>query len=62
MDGKQHSKTFGAKDPVRANLEEWADAVINNKLYRFTNEQRVENVAVLEAIAQSVKSKKWVDV
>lgn len=62
MDGKQHSQTFDPKDPVRANLEEWAQAIINDKPYRFTNEQRIENVAVLEAIAKSVKSRSWVDV
>ena len=60
MDGIQHSQTFDAKDPVKANLEEWADAVNENKPYRFTNEQCIENVAVLEAIAKSVKSKEWV--
>lgn len=61
-DGVQHSQTFDPKDPVRANLEEWADAVEGRGTYRFTDEQRVGNVAVLEAIARSVETGDWVDV
>ncbi len=55
-DGAQHSETFPEKDPVRANLEAWADAVLTGADYRFTDEQRVGNVALLEAISRSVKS------
>jgi len=61
-DGVQHTRTFEAKDPVRANLEEWADAVAGRGGYRFTDSQRIGNVAVLEAIAKSVESGDWVDV
>ena len=61
-DGVQHSQTFAAKDPVRANLEEWADAVANDADYRFKDEQRIGNVAVLEAIAKSVDNETWVTV
>jgi predicted dehydrogenase len=58
-DGVQHTRTFDAKDPVRANLEEWADAVANGAEYRFNDEQRIGNVAVLEAIAKSAESRTW---
>ena len=61
-DGVQHSRTFDPKDPVRANLEEWAGAVAGNGSYRFTDEERVGNVALLEAIAKSVTDGGWVDV
>ncbi len=61
-DGVQHSETFDPKDPVRANLEEWADAVAGNGSYRFTDEERVGNVALLEAIAKSVRDDGWVNV
>jgi len=61
-DGVQHSQTFAAKDPVRANLEEWADAVLNGSEYRFKDDQRIGNVAVLEAIAKSADSGDWVSV
>jgi predicted dehydrogenase len=57
--GVQHSQTFPAKDPVRANLEEWAGAVLNGSDYRFKDEQRIGNVALLEAIAKSVESGVW---
>ncbi len=58
-DGVQHSETFPPKDPVRANLEEWADAVRNGGNYRFSDDQRIGNVALLEAIAKSVESGSW---
>jgi len=58
-DGVQHSQTFDAKDPVRANLEAWADAVTNSTQYRFNDAERIGNVAVLEAIAKSVASGNW---
>ena len=58
-DGIQHTRTFDAKDPVRANLEEWADAVANGAEYRFKDDQRIGNVAVLEAIAKSAESRTW---
>lgn len=61
-DGVQHSHTFEPKDPVRANLEDWADAVAGRGSYRFTDEERVGNVALLEAIAKSVRDGGWVDV
>ena len=61
-DGVQHSQTFEPKDPVRANIEEWVDAVEGHGAYRFTDEQRIGNVAVLEAIAKSVSTGDWVDV
>lgn len=61
-DGVQHTRTFDAKDPVRANLEEWADAVTNGAEYRFNDDQRVGNVAVLEAITKSVENGTWVTV
>ena len=61
-DGVQHTRTFDAKDPVRANLEEWADAVANGAEYRFSDDQRIGNVAVLEAITKSVENGTWVTV
>ena len=58
-EGKQESHTLGPKNAVLANLEEWADAVEGHGDYRFTNEQLVDNVAVLEAIAKSIQSGQW---
>ena len=62
LDGEQKSQTLGARDPVKANLEEWADAVAGRGTYRFTNDHLVENVAILEAIGKSAKTGLWVDI
>lgn len=58
-DGVQHSRVFEAKDPVRANLEEWAAAVAGEGSYRFTDAEKLGNVAILEAVARSVESGGW---
>ncbi len=61
-DGVPQARVFDGKDPVRANLEEWAAAVAGEGDYRFTDAQKIGNVAVLEAIARSVESGGWVTV
>lgn len=61
-DGAQEAHTLGPKNAVLANLEEWADAVEGHGDYRFTNEQLIDNVAVLEAIAKSIKIGQWATV
>jgi len=58
-DGTQSSRTLGPKNAVLANIEEWADAVEGRGDYRFTPDQLVGNVAVLEAIAKSIQSGQW---
>ena len=62
LSGEQRTETLAPRDPVKANLEEWAASVAGQATYRFTNEQLVENVAILEAIGQSVKNNEWVSV
>jgi predicted dehydrogenase len=52
-DGKRHSRVFQPVDTVMANLHAWADAVAGKSPYRFTDEQRIANVAVLEALVRS---------
>lgn len=59
-DGKQVTRTLPPRDPVRANLEEWADAVEGRGRYRFTHAQIVNNAAVLEAVGASAESGAWV--
>ena len=58
-DGVQDAHTLGPKNAVKANLEEWADAVEGRGSYRFSNQHLIDNVAVLEAISKSTKSGKW---
>lgn len=58
--GRQRTRTLGPRDPVRANLEEWADAVNGRRPYRFTHEQLIGNCAVLEAVGISAERGEWV--
>ena len=61
-DGKQSAITYPPKNAVKANLHEWADAVEGRGTYRFTDEELIGNVAVLDAIARSVETGEWVSV
>ena len=45
-------------DPVRANMEGFADAIAGRAAYRFTNQQMIHDVAVLDAMGLSIKSGK----
>ena len=60
--GKVETRTFEPHSPVLANLEEWAGAVEGRGTYRFTDAELIANIAVLEAIARSVKDGGWVEV
>lgn len=53
LDWETHSRTFAASNTVRANLDQWAAAILHGDDYRFTDEQLVHNVEVLEAIVRS---------
>lgn len=59
MQGEKHSRrTYKARDTVKLNLEEWADAVAGKKKYRFTDVERIGNAALLDAIVKSTRSGK----
>jgi predicted dehydrogenase len=53
---------FEPASPVRAGYEHWADAVAGRVHYRFTNEERLGNVAILEAVVRSAESGQPVEV
>jgi len=57
-DGKRQKRIYKPRDTVKMNFEAWADAVAGKKQYRFNDEQRIANVAVLEALSTSVKTGK----
>lgn len=57
-DAEQTRRDFAPASPVRAGYEHWADAVAGRAPYRFTNEQRLGNVAILEAVVRSAGSDK----
>ena len=43
-------------DTVKLNFEAWADAIAGIADYPFTNKQNLENIAIFEAICQSVET------
>ena len=50
------------KDTVTMNLHEWANAVEGNGEYRFTPEQILHNVQILDAIVTSAEKRESVDI
>ncbi len=55
-DAGRETRTYESRDTVRANLDAWADAIAGRGAYRFSDEQRIHNVAILEAISRSMNS------
>jgi len=51
---------FPATDTIKRNLEDWSRAIRGKIEYRFTDDQKIENVAILEAMDKSIKNKDWV--
>jgi len=57
-DAEQSMRSFEPVNLVKANFEEWARAATGDGEYRFTNQERLGNVAILEAIARSAETGK----
>ncbi len=55
-EGEIETQTFQYVDTVKLNFEAWADAISGVAEYPFTRAQKLENIAVFEAICQSAKS------
>jgi predicted dehydrogenase len=55
-DGRRESRDYQWSDTVRANLESFARAAEGRGDYIFTDGQKIGNIAVLEAVTQSVAS------
>ena len=49
------TKTFEWVDAVRENFDAFADYINGTSEYTFTDQQKLGNISVLEAICQSVK-------
>lgn len=58
MDGEIHTRTFQHTDTTRMNLHAWADAVEGKAPLRFTRQELLHNVQILEAIVTSAASGK----
>jgi len=55
-DGSTEVRTVEAVDPVRANMEGFADAIAGRAPYKFTTDQMIHDVAALVAIERSLAS------
>ena len=56
MDNEIHTRTYAHSNTVRANIEQWAAAALGQAEYRFTDDQLLHNVEILEAIVRSSES------
>lgn len=52
-DREIRTQTFAASNTVRANVEAWASAAVGESEYRFSTEQLLHNIEILEAIVES---------
>jgi predicted dehydrogenase len=52
-DGTRHARTYEWTDTVRENLELFARACEGGAVYPFTDEEKIANIATLEAICRS---------
>ena len=55
-DREIHTRTFASSNTVQANVEAWALAAMGRGEYRFTPDQLVHNIEILEAIIDSATS------
>jgi len=52
-DGIRHSRSYDHINTVRLNFEAWADAVEGCAPYRFSTEQLLANISILDAVVRS---------
>ena len=55
-DGSRQSRHFEHANTVRMNFEAWADAIERGTPYRFTIEQLLANIRILDAVTRSAAS------
>ena len=58
VDGSTETRKVTAVNPVKANMEGFADAIAGTADYKFTTDQMIHDVAVLAAIERSLASGK----
>jgi len=56
LDEELTIQTYQSQNVVRANLEQWADAAEGRGSYRFSRDQVLHNVEILQAIVASAES------
>jgi predicted dehydrogenase len=52
-DGSRQTRSYDPVNTVRLNFEAWADAVEGRALYRFSTEQLLGNIRILDAVTRS---------
>ena len=52
-DGSRETRSYDHRNVVRMNFEAWADAVEGSSPYRFTIEQLLSNIRILDAVTRS---------
>jgi len=62
MDEEIHTRTYKKKDTVTMNLHEWADAVEGKGEYRFSSDQILHNVQILDAIVTSAEKQEPIEI
>ncbi len=60
--GASEIRTFEPVDIVRANMENFADAIAGRTEYRFTTDQMIHDIEALDAIAKSLREHRPVQV
>jgi len=55
-EGNRTTATYAATNTVLANFESWAQAASGHGTYRFTREQLLDNIRLLEAIVSSAEN------
>ncbi|MEK9900030.1 MAG: hypothetical protein VW516_04680, partial [Rhodospirillaceae bacterium] len=56
LDEELTTQTYQTQNVVRANLDQWAAAAQGRGDYRFTRDQLLHNVEILQAIVASAES------
>jgi predicted dehydrogenase len=52
-DGSRETRNYDHTNTVRMNFEAWADAIEGRTPYRFSTEQLLANISILDAVTQS---------
>jgi predicted dehydrogenase len=53
QDGTRESRSYDHAETVRQNFEAWADALEGRAAYRFTTDQLLANIRILDAVVRS---------
>lgn len=52
-DGSRHMRSYEHTNTVRMNFEAWADSFEDRAPYRFSTEQLLGNIRILDAVTRS---------